>query len=66
MKSKNENPNWEGYHLEDGGIIEWPDLDDATIRRRDVNGNLEEIRDPGDENYRDWSKLFSSNQDFAS
>lgn len=51
--------NLDGIELQDGGLIEPPD-DAGAIRRVDVHGNMEEVRTPGDPNYREWWYLFRS------
>ena len=46
-----------GFELDDGGLIEFPDSE-GTIRRLDQHGNVEEVREPTDEFYREWKSLF--------
>ncbi len=55
VKDKEETSS--EIELSDGGCLEAPDSD-GRIRRRDVNGNCEEIREIGEENWYDWAELF--------
>jgi hypothetical protein len=60
--SLNENGEVE---LSDGGCLEL-DTDNQTIRRRDKDGNTEDIKEPGDDGYNDWRDLFPKPAGFES
>jgi hypothetical protein len=45
-----------GYELQSGAVICYPD--DGVIRLMDESGIIIETRQPSDEDYRDWKKLF--------
>jgi len=48
--------------LSDGGVIEVPD-EEGVIRRRDKDGNCEEVRYMGDDDWNDWADMFNLNED---
>jgi hypothetical protein len=50
--------------LSDGGCIEYPDPS-GNMRRRDIHGNLEEVRGIDDEGWAEWARLFDvTKEDF--
>ena len=51
--------------LSDGGCIEPPE-ENGDIRRRDVHGNMMDVRSVGDEGWDEWADLFGvSESDFG-
>lgn len=48
------------YSLSDGGCIEAPESDTGLIRRRDKDGNTEELRRIGEDGWQDWADLFDA------
>lgn len=52
--------------LSDGGCIEPPE-ENGDIRRRDVHGNMMDVRSIGDEGWDEWADLFGvSKSDYGS
>jgi hypothetical protein len=47
----------DGSELSDGGVIDWPDSD-GSIRRKDKDGNTEEVRRPDDPDCGEWKQLY--------
>ena len=45
--------------LDDGGVIESPEENTGTIRRRDCDGCLMEVRTIEDYNWSEWGDLFN-------
>lgn len=51
--------------LSDNGYIEKPEEDTGIIRRYDVHGNCEEVRQIGDDDWQEWADLFDvTEEDF--
>jgi len=45
------------FQFSDGSYLEYPD-DDGSIRRRDKDGNCEDVRRPGDDDWDEWAQIF--------
>lgn len=50
--------NFQNHELSTGGCLEFPEADSGRIRYRDIHGNCEDYRDPDDDDYDEWAKLF--------
>ena len=51
-------PMFDPISLDDGGVIEPPEPDTGTIRRRDKDGNVEEVRLRDDDDWDEWAQVF--------
>ena len=57
MRKTTPEHEFSEIELSDGGCIEPPE-DNGDIRRRDVHGNMMEVRSIGDEEWDEWAHLF--------